>query len=89
MSGAQEDIVHALDRPGAVLRPAQVEGQDLRARDRGLQRLFHGLSGANGVSGGQSERQIGSMNPAPPAISTFLSVKSILVGSLLSTKNHN
>ncbi len=47
MGGAQEDVVHALDGPGAVLGLAQVEGDDLGLRDGGLQGVSHGPSAAD------------------------------------------
>ena len=40
MGGAQEDVVHALDGPGAVLGLAQVQGHDLGPREGDLQGLF-------------------------------------------------
>ena len=61
--GAQEDVVHALDRLGAVLRPAQVEGQDFGAGNGGLQGLFMNGQPQVGVPGGQGERKIGSDEP--------------------------
>ena len=60
VGGAEEDIVHALDGAGAVLRLAQVDGHHLGARKRHLQRLFTGGEPQLGAAGGQFQGQVGA-----------------------------
>ena len=57
--GAQEDVVHALDGPGAVLGLAQVQGHDLGAREGGLQGLFMDRQPQTRPAPGQGQGKIG------------------------------
>ena len=77
VGGAQEDVVHALDGPGAVLGLAQVQGDDLGTREGDLQGLFVDRQPQTRPALGQARARLVPMKPAPPAIRTFLPVKSI------------
>jgi len=57
--GTEEDVVHALDRPGAVLGLAQVQGDDLGARGSGLQGLFMDREPQTRIALGKGKGKIG------------------------------
>jgi hypothetical protein len=66
MGGAQEDVVHALDGPRAVLGLTQVHGHDLGRREGGLQGLVVDGESQAGTPSGQREGEIGADEPGAP-----------------------
>ena len=62
----EEDVVHALDRLGAVLRPAQVERQDFGAGDRACSGFSWRVRRKRAFRAAKAQRQVGPYEPGAP-----------------------